>query len=284
MLANLFVSFLYILNFDRAYSITEDGLLMTFNFTNANQAGMFLMNTVLYLSIIMLTNGLFRSKLLRLICLPIIVAIVAFVYFTGCRSSLGALSFFLALVVIDFLSRGNFNLKRWHVIVWALSPLLFAFLYMAFIQSLDIDTSFGIEDHGKDNTTRLGVWSKGLSGITDYIIFGEYYDLEKKIGFSHMHNIHLDVLVCYGLIPFIFYVVALFRSAWKTHLYSNGKIQRLSLYAFFTCIVSGFFEATLVSGSGGLFLFSFGFLLLANMKDEDIQYRAIRKRVKIRLA
>ena len=226
---------------------------------------------------------LFRNKLLRFMCLPLIAAIIAFVFFTGCRSSLGAFAFFLILVLIDFISRGNFKLKRWHVAIWALSPLLFAFLYMAFIQSLDIDTSFGIEDHGKDNTTRLGVWSKGLAGFTDYAVFGEYYNLEKKIGFSHMHNIHLDVLVCYGLVPFIFFVIALFRSAWRTHLRSNGRIQRLSLYAFFTCIVSGFFEATLVSGSGGLFLFSFGFLLLANMKDEEPQYQMNKTRIKYRI-
>ena len=270
LLINLLVSFLYLVNFKEGYSITEEGLLLTFNFTNANQAGMFLLNTALYLCVILFTDVLFSKLLIRLLVIPVIGAILTFVFMTGCRSSIGAFAFFLFLVVVDFASKGGLKLKKWHLWVWSLSPFLFVLLYVLFIKSIDLDLSFGIEDHGKNNDTRLGVWLSGLKNLPGTFLFGDYPNVEKVTSFSHLHNVHLDVIFSYGLVPFILYVISLFKSAWITTVSCYTRIQRLSLYAFFTCFVSGFFEATLVSGSGGLFLFSFGFLLLANMNGKDV--------------
>lgn len=45
---------------------------------------------------------------------------------------------------------------------------------------------------------------------------------------------------------------------------ANSRFQRISLYAFVSCMVSCMFEASLVAGSAGMFLLTVGFLILAN--------------------
>ena len=265
-LINVGVSLLYLIYYKKGFTLDEGQILLTFNFSNSNQAGMFLLNSSMYLTLFLLTDIVFKKKRYRLIFLPLAGIILYFTFLTGCRSSFGAYAFFLILCSLDYLSFLGYKIKKKDIWIWALSPLLFVFIYVIFIQSVNLDLSFGMES-GKTNDTRLGLWVLALDRLPSSLFFGDYYNIHNVIGFSHLHNVHLDVLICYGLVPFILYVVALFRTVCITLKNSTFRSQRLSLYAFCACFVSGFFEASLVSGSAGLFLFSFGFLIFANQTN-----------------
>ena len=87
--------------------------------------------------------------------------------------------------------------------------------------------------------------------------------------FSHVHNTHLDVWMSYGVVPFILFFTLLHKVTWLSYQQTSTRFQRMSLYAFMACFIQGFFEASLMSGSAGLFLLSFGFLLLSNANIYD---------------
>lgn len=261
---NILTSLIYIYSFRSGFSLYEGEVLLTLNFSNPNQAGMFILNSAMYLSIPLFSGSDMKFGLIKKIATVILLGVLLyFMYLTGCRSSYGAFALFLLVVIYDIFKNTSIMSKKWHFILWALSPILFVFAYLTFIDRLNIDTSFGME-YGKNNLSRMSIWKTGMESFSQNFLLGDYADINSKTGYSHMHNVHLDVLICYGIVPFSMYCWLLFKTSWISYWKTTCRLQRISLYAFMICFISGFFEASLVSGSAGMFLMSFGFLMLAN--------------------
>ncbi|MGM9794700.1 MAG: O-antigen ligase family protein [Candidatus Aphodosoma sp.] len=266
LLINALVSIVYIYTYNTGgFALYEDVVLLTLNFPNPNQTGMFLLSSAM-----MLTLPVFSEKemgynvIIRVVSIVLVVVLLSLLFLTGCRSAYGAYAAFLILTLLEFIPRFKFRLKKWQIWLWSLSPLLFAILYVQLIGSIDFDTSFGMESSGKDNTTRLSVWNSSFNTFWDWALLGAYSSVESIVKFSHVHNTHLDVWMSYGVVPFILFLFLLYKVTWVSYEQANTRFQQMSLYAFMACFIQGFFEASLMSGSAGLFLLSFGFLLISN--------------------
>lgn len=266
---NLCINCLYLLFFKRGFSVYEGEVLLTLNFPNPNQTGMFLLNSILYIGILIVAGkDLVRKKkyYIILLCLliPLLVSVCQLLILTGCRSSFMSLALFFILVLFDYVSRGHFKLKKWMSLAIAVLPFIFIFIYLSYVSTLNIDVSMGMENEGKSSTTRVHIWKPIIDNFWHYFIIGDYYGISNGTGMSQMHNTHLDVYASYGIIPLILYIIILYKVINHSMNQANSRFQRISLYAFVSCMVSCMFEASLVAGSAGMFLLTVGFFILAN--------------------
>lgn len=276
ILLNFLINIIYIIFYRQGFTVFEGQTLLSMNFLNPNQAGMFIQNSLLYMCVFMTAGqDLGMNKYYYIISLIILIPLFLFVsylmYLTGCRSSIMSLLAFLVLVCADYFIKNGFRLKRWMLFIIAIFPFLFAIIYINYITLFDFDVSMGMEDAGKSSTTRVSVWAPVIDNISYYLVYGDYYGISNGTGISQLHNTHVDVLASYGLIPFILFIIILYKTLRKSMSNANCRFQRISLFAFISCMISCTFEASLVAGSGGLFLLTLGFLLLANFKKDNYE-------------
>lgn len=270
---NVLIGILYLTTYQQGFNVFEGELLLTLNFSNPNKAGMFVLNTMLYLLLPFTTlhkpvRGL-PTILLFILLVPLCVSINGILSLTGCRSAIMALIVFIGLVSLDFLFGKRMKLKKWMMALIAIAPFIFVFFYVNYASTVTFDVSFGIEDTGKTAMTRMKVWSPVVNDFLHYFAFGDYYRISNGTGMSQMHNTHLDVYASYGMLPLIIYIILLVKVLWQSYEYATTRFQRASIYAYIACMVIGTFEASSVSGSGGLFILTNGLILLANSKTNE---------------
>lgn len=268
VIINIFISLLYIYFYKQGFTIFEGEILLTLNFTNPNQTGMFILNSALYLGIFIFAGkDLFQKKksyvYTLLICIPLFIFLIQLLLLTGARSCILSMTCFITFVIFDYIFKG-IRLKKWMNLLIVILPLLFVFVYVAYIGVFNVDLSLGLDDKGKSNDTRLIIWKPIVDDLLHYIIFGDYYGISGGLGMSQMHNTHLDVLASYGIVPLLLFITILYKILCRSMKLCVYRIQRISLFAFISCLVSCVFESSLVSGSAGLFLLSFGFFMLVN--------------------
>lgn len=266
---NAIINILYLLYYQRGFSVHENQILLTLNFSNPNQAGMFILNSLLYMGILIASGRNIISKtwiyiVMLVVLVPIIMGTTQLLVLTGCRSSFMAFAAFIFLVIIDYISKGRFKLKHWMVFLIVIMPYVFVFLYLTFVREINIDVSMGVEEAGKSSFTRISVWKPIIDHYFHYFIFGDYFGISHGTGMSQLHNTHLDVYASYGIIPLVLYIAILYKSTCNLLSKAKCRFQRVSIYAFIACMISYTFEASFVAGSGGLFLLTIGFLLIAN--------------------
>ena len=148
---------------------------------------------------------------------------------------------------------------------------MFLYLYLSKIQFLDNFFDFLDLGEGKAVSSREMIWEFGLKYFYDHPLLGSYYHISKGSGISQLHNTHLDILVSYGLVPALFFIALLYRALERILANSPTKLSNISIFAFFAIIIQGSFEAALVSGGVGLYILSFGFLLIACCSNNSLE-------------
>lgn len=269
LVINLFINGLYLLFYQQGFSIYEGEFLLTLNFPNPNQTGMFILNSILYICIPIVAGRELVGKkwnYITMLCIliPLFVAVFQLLIMTGCRSSFMSLALFFILVILDYISKGHFKLKKWMSLVIAIMPFVFVFVYLSYVSDFSADVSMGVENVGKSSTTRVPIWKPIVADFWHYFMIGDYYGISNGTGMSQLHNTHLDVYASYGFIPLVLYITILYKVICRSMKHVETRFHRVSLYAFIACMVSCMFEASLVAGSAGLFLLTVGFLMLAN--------------------
>ena len=244
------------------------GRYLTLYFSNPNLTAMYLMHSILYCAI---SFYYFRHWLTKLFSILLTAALLWLDYQTGARST------FVALAVFAILSFANIVLKKdirisssiSALLLW--SPLIIAVTYLMIYNSgiLERWFSFLIEE-GKPMSSRVGVWTDALEAYKGHLLLGAYHDISEGTGMSQMHNIHLDILTSYGPVPFVLFVLLLIRCVNKVLPSADTNLTRMALYAFYAVIIQSAFEAALVSGGVGLYVMSFGFLLLARCNEMQL--------------
>ncbi len=226
---------------------------LTFNLGNPNMTGMTLLNVFLC---VWQARDYVKNSLLKFVYLVLLGVLIYFIWLTKARSCIIAVLFFL---VMNAFARNKYHpsLTFWIVIF----PLIFAIVYLAYIDSPIADYFDFMVSEGKSLTSRVIIWENCFKIIKDNPIFGQYYD--ELMGMGQRHNIHLDVLVGYGISTFLIYI-------WFFNMVINdiGKkvkydYQMTGILAFYSVLISGIFEAALVSGSQGMYILSCGFLMMA---------------------
>ena len=283
LIINIAINILYLVFFRRGFSMYEGELLLTLNFPNPNQTGMFLLNSILYICIPIVSGMDLLGKRTQYwvvigLLIPLLISVSNLLIMTGTRSSFMSLALFAFLVFIDYVSNGHFKLKKWMAFIVSIMPFVFVFIYLSYVGDLSSDISMGIENAGKSNTTRVPIWKPIVDNFAHYFIIGDYYGISNGTGMSQLHNTHLDVYASYGIIPLILYVRLLYMIIVQSIRKSCCRFQRVSLYAFISCMVSCIFEASLVAGSAGMFLLTVGFLAMANSPISHTDSPIVRER------
>lgn len=241
---------------------------ITLGFSNPNFTGMWLMHLFIY--VFLLTISIKQNRLKKLALGLALVIMAWLIYETKARSCMIGLSIFLLLCIMEKLTDTNFAKKP---IVWGtivLIPIVIVLLYKSLLNAnwfISIFAAFVSE--GKGLSSRLAVWQPALKAFMDSPILGNYCGISQGTGTSQLHNTHLDVLVSYGIIPFIMFLVALLDVAKKVTMREMTFFNYTAFSGFLSIIVIGTFEAAVVSGAMGLNILTVGLIVLANYDDGE---------------
>ena len=244
------------------------GRYLTMQFTNPNLTAMYLMHSLLYS---VLAFYYFRHWLLRGLLLVPIGAIAWLNYQTGARSTLVSLSAFAFFVFFNLILKKNVKISKTASRLFLWLPLIVSVGYMVLNYNGMLEQVLEFLDggEGKRVGSRVDVWETALEAYFSHPILGDYHGISLGSGMSQLHNTHLDTLASYGTVPFLMFMALLTRGVNKIMPLTITNFSRLSLFAFYTVIIQGTFEAALVAGGVGLYILSFGFLIIAKCNEND---------------
>lgn len=250
-------------------SLGEEGAL-TLGFTNPNFTAMWLLHFLLFgavLAFLAFQKGKVRK--LCLLYLPVLFVLYDLISQTEARACLIAVIFFAAFLVLKPLV---LKFKRTFALFVILFPIIYAVVYLAVVDTEWFRElfAFATED-GKTLNSRVYVWNSSFEALREHPILGSYIgiDIEGTVSMGQLHNTHVDVLVSYGIVPFILFLKILYDCILSVMKKCNSFSKYTALCAFFAVVISGTFEASIVSGAMGLNLLSVGLLALA--KNDDTQ-------------
>lgn len=255
------------------------GRYLTLGFTNPNFTAMWLMHLGLFLVYFLATT---KSRFLKFFCAVTFVFIISIILQTENRSTMVVFVFFSVMVAIGFIRR-KYELHKVTLIGIILIPFLFFIFYRVILSNAAITRIFEFAvSVGKGLNSRTLIWdyATGLLLNNGWII-GDYASLHvnNSTGMLQMHNSHLDVLISYGIVPFILFLVIHYRIIQAI----NKKVVSFQQYIAFCCFLSvvvlGTFEAGIYAGCTGLNFLSGTFLLLAAMNNEDLSLERQGERI-----
>lgn len=239
---------------------------LVFNFGNPNAAGMYLTAVALIELSIFYNVGIFK----KVIVMAIGVFLCYLVTLTQCRNAeLAILIFFVVQIMYRIKSMVNKNKKipKCVVILIAVIPILFALVYMSLVDNPAVANALKfMSSEGKGIDSREKIWARAFAAFGNSPIFGAYSEIRGENGAYQMHNSHVDVLVSYGVLPFVIMVVILSKIMVDVNKKIYSTKQQIYYIAFICIIFIGCCEAVLFSG-GLLYIFA-GCMLLCSSYSE----------------
>ena len=237
---------------------------LTMHFSNPNLTGMYLLHSLLYC---VLAMWCYRSKLVKMLLLLLAVPLYQLMSLTRTRSCMIAFWGFIIMVVVSHLWGGKITVTRLVSFCMVMLPFVIVFVYLylcnaGYITKNPEVTMFESAE-GKSMMSRYKIWTKALEYYRASPIFGAYGTLGGGSGMSQMHNTHLDVLVSYGTIPFALFLFLLNKCINRVLTFVSSSYQKMAMFALYAVLISGSFEAALVSGGVGMYILSCGFLIIA---------------------
>lgn len=237
---------------------------ITLGFTNPNFTGMWLTHLIFYGILFVMQSKTHKANILFI---PVIGLMLYLLVMTRTRSCFIAIIMFVLFLVIRLL---RIRLRNWMCVLIAVFPIIFVFIYLKIIMSDTIQNTLSfLTSKGKPLSSRVFVWQTGLEIASKHPIFGNYIGLEGEIGYSHMHNTHLDVLCAYGIIPLVLFCYLLYMTLKRIISKVNSVYQYVAFASFASIIIMGTFEAAIVSGAMGMNLLTIGFIVLAISKPDE---------------
>lgn len=201
----------------------------------------------------------------------IVIIFGIILYMTKSRTSLIT---FITISMIDYIYimlKGKFNIKK-----FIKSILIIMFILIIAIMLYDTLQTYFFNKYSasqQDMTSgRTVIWKKVLSDKITALGNGSNY-IEYKTGLADAHNIFIQILGCYGLIPLLIYLVMIAYIIIKI-LKKDEKIKFVNFYLAYFMI--GMFENILILDTrlliyNVLFLVYTGMLLRKNTKvDKNI--------------
>jgi len=236
---------------------------ITLNFTNPNLLALWLL-TLLFFVVLAVSH--FKSVWSKLGLLIITINLIEMLIKTRARSAIVSLGYFCLINMICNMFKNRY-LQKIIVTISLLLPLVFVIVYQNTIHSSFISNMFKrAVSIGKPLDSRFLVWGYIVDLIKRNILFGSYYDAIKESVLVQAHNIYLDIWASYGIIVFILFLVLLYRITSK--IANNLSTRGLTpLIAFLSLIIAGTTEAALVSGSLGMYILAFTFLIIAKKTE-----------------
>ena len=260
---NICIALLYVLAYFKGVG-TQYTIGITFNFSNPNLTAIFILHSLLYVTLAFIH---YKNKTSRILFSVLFVLLMYFLICTRARSCFLAMAFYFILLAINYLTNNKVHLRKGVSFLILILPLLFTIVYMKMVDSNFINIFSFAESTGKPLSSRYHIWSMAFKSIYEHPVTGDYYGLSSGTGLFQMHNTHLDVLSSYGIFVFILFIAFLYNIMDSTRKIARSKSQKASLFAFYAIIIMGTFEAALVSGGLGMDILSSGFLILARHEE-----------------
>lgn len=236
---------------------------ITLGFSNPNVAALWVLHLLLF-TILFSIDGIKKAKW-KLICLPIVLALLYLLLLTRSRSCILATLCFICLALGGFLRR---YFGRVFSFTIAVLPLAVTLIYLVFVDTEWFQNFFSFMiDDGKTLYSRVNIWQDNLKEFWESPILGSYYGISDGDGESQLHNTHIDVLCSYGIIPAIMFIKLIYNAVRSMNFKEQSYYGYLAMCAFCSVIVAGTFEAAIVSGSMGLNILTAAFVWLAYDSD-----------------
>lgn len=243
---------------------------ISLGFSNSNFAGMWLLHLLIYSFLVAIRQQ--KRKWVGAVAILASVILVWLIIETKTRSCLLAAVFFLALVLAGRLISPSKILNRIVLLFVTVFPIIFVAIYHVLLQSNWFLSMFSfLVSEGKSLGSRLSVWEPAIKALQSNFIFGDYSGISNGTGMAQMHNMHLDVICSYGIIPFCLFLWLLYHSCCSASQKSKNMKNVRSRYfnycaicGFLSTVIMGTFEAGIVAGAMGLNILTAGLVLLAN--------------------
>lgn len=238
--------------------ILSDYLL--FGLDNPNKTAMFLLSiAMMELARVFTVENRF-NKTYHLVLFGIAVW---FLCETESRNSLLSLIIFVIVILLTYLPLlKEFYKSKTAVLLCVLWPIIFAFGYMAFIDSSFMRDIFSFAvSEGKEIDSRIFIWEKSLELIEANPLFGSYFEMADYVGYTHMHNTHFDIAVSYGLVVLVLVCLILYAILKRFSSMEDPK-ARFYYFGFCSMLIVGMGESAMFIGGFGIFFFAGSFLLL----------------------
>jgi hypothetical protein len=230
----------------------EQGNVLISSFNNSNMTGIIITS-----SLFILITSIFyhKKKYLKIASIILVIIGIYLLIQTNNRGSmLGLIVLFLLIIV----SRGkskSYNLYTKSILIF---PIIFVFLILYLFNVLPTDIMI--------NNKPL---FSGRELEWQYIV---YYMIENPFSthtlpFSGLNYIIVGIIE-YGIFAILFYILLLFN--YRPNLINSGKInhKNVAYFAFVCIFIQQSFEATLITGSYGVYIFNY--MLLGISQSNDI--------------
>lgn len=239
---------------------------LTFRFTNPNLTALFLSCMIMFMVKEASCEKRIWGKVLYLAAAGIEVF---FLIQTQSRNAILAISIFLVLMLfLRLRHRAHRKISKWALCFISVFPLLFALLYMRFINSPKLISLFAFfAGEGKNLNSRMKIWRPAFEAFRESPILGAYYQVSKGTGTAQLHNTHVDILATYGILAFILICIYLYHLMCRVQ--NKNEDQSISLWAFVCTTLLGVGEAALFSGGLGIYLFA-GLFLVGETEETGV--------------
>lgn len=264
----LFWSFMYVFQTNKMYMF--NGLVtkyLTFGFTNPNFTALVLCCIAIFL-LICATGS--KKIILKIFYLLLAVVAVYFIFCTKARNALLALVLFALLFVFTARKKRQIRMPDWFLFVWAALPIIFAGVYLLFIDNIENLGFFSfLVEEGKELSSRVRIWKRAFEAFSDSPIFGAYYQISEGSGVSQLHNTHVDILASYGVVVLVLVCIFLYNLFREMRDGADSRLKRVSLIGFMAALMMGIGEAALFSGGLAIYLHFGAFILLNKMNENE---------------
>lgn len=262
MVNNLFlcataVAFMFVVAFYYGLGYGNSKLpdYLTFGMSNPNITAIYLLNVFLCLVVSLDFTGKKRVKLIRIILGCFMVYFILKTEARACMLGVVACLFLKVFGIKKYNKKFNFFM--------IILPLVFAIIYMEIIDMSIMELFEFAESKGKGLDSRVPIWQKVFKTIKENPFLGNY-----KTG-GNLHNMHLAIMSTYGSFVAVGVIVFLNYIINDIGVKMEEKYQYMGLFAFYAVIVSGCFEATLFTGSQGMYVLSTGLLMVSKYTLEE---------------
>ena len=269
---NTFISIFFIVNFfvrqsDMYLLKGNVSEYLTFQFTNPNLVSLFL----LCCAIVEFIQSFREKKTSKRVIYAILACIITwFIYETGSRNALLAISFFLIFVILYTFFNKNFQISSWVAALISIFPLFFSAIYMLVVNRKEVLKFFSfLIRPGKNLNSRISIWNYALSVFSDSPIIGSFMRTLHGTSQSHMHNSHLDILSSYGCIVLILFCMLLYCILLSAKAKAKSSTSRLAVWGFAAVLIAGVGETAIFSGGLGIYAYAGMLLLITNESAEE---------------
>jgi hypothetical protein len=247
------------------------GRYLTLGFSNPNFTAMWLMHLELFLAYCFVS---FDSILLKTGCVASFAIFIRIILYTQNRSTLFVLAVFAVLLILGIV-RKHFYFHKVTLLLVVLAPFLVYLLYQTIVSNAAVNRLFAFAvSVGKGLNSRMTIWNYATRLLTkNGWLFGDYASLHfnNETGMLQMHNSNVDILVSYGILPFILFLKLHYDILIRMDRETKTLSQYVAFCGFLSVMLLGIFEAGIYSGCTGLNFLSGALLLLVPFEDSGEQ-------------